>query len=42
MCALGTRCATLAVVVKYFDWDDAKKAKLRIAKATFRKDLEAG
>jgi uncharacterized DUF497 family protein len=28
VCLVGTRCATLSAV-KYFDWDDAKNAKLR-------------
>jgi uncharacterized DUF497 family protein len=29
VCLMGTRCATL-VAVKYFAWDDAKNAKLRV------------
>ena len=29
MCLAGTRCATL-IAVKYFAWDDAKNAKLRV------------
>ena len=28
MCLSSTRCATL-IAVKYFDWDDAKNAKLK-------------
>src|SRR5438093_4943590 len=29
VCLVGIHCATLVVAVKYFDWDDAKNAKLR-------------
>src|SRR5207245_3402195 len=29
VCPIGTQCVTLMMSVKYYDWDDAKNAKLR-------------
>ncbi len=38
VCLMGTRCASL-MAVKYFDWDDAKNAKLRAERGIGFEDL---